>query len=131
MKVVFDTNIFVSAFVIPGSRAEEAIVRIIEGKDTLILSKVILQELLETLSRKFSREQEELAHVAVFLSEIGQWVKPKQKLTILKDNPDNRILECAVSGSADVIVTGDKAILALRVHKGTKILSLKEYLAAP
>ena len=39
MRVVFDTNIFVSAFVIPGSFAEKAILRIIEGIDTLVLSK--------------------------------------------------------------------------------------------
>ncbi len=131
MKVVFDINIFVSAFVIPGGRAEEAILRIIEGRDTLILSKPILQKLLQTLSKKFGREAEELAHVAVFLSEISRFVEPGKKLTVLKDNPDNRVLECAISGTADIIVTGDKAILAIGTYKKTKILSLKEYLTNP
>jgi hypothetical protein len=40
----------------------------------------------------------------------------------------NRILECAVSGNADVIVTGDKELLRLRGYGKTKIISLKEYL---
>lgn len=130
MRVVFDTNIFVSAFVIPGSRAEHAMLRVIEGKDHLIISKPIIQELLMTLSRKFGREREELAHLALFLAEIGELVYPKRKkVTILKDEPDNRILECALAGDAEVIVTGDQAILALGEFKGIKVITLKEYLS--
>lgn len=128
MRVVFDTNIFVFALVIPGSRAEEAILRVIEGQDHLIISKAIIYELLTTLSGKFSRDQEELAHVAVFLTEIGERVYPKRKVNILKDDPDNRILECAMAGHADAVVTGDRAMLALGQYKGIRILTLKEYL---
>ncbi len=65
MKVVFDTNIFVSALVIPGSQAEKAVLRIIEGHDVLLLSKEILDELLSILSSKFSRDKEEISRVAV------------------------------------------------------------------
>lgn len=128
MKVVFDTNIFISAFVIPGSQAEKAVLRIIEGRDVLLLSKGILDELLTVLSTKFSRDKEEISRVAVILSEIGQWVVPSEKIKVLNDDPDNRILECAVSGNADVIVTGDKELLRLRGYGKTKIISLKEYL---
>ena len=128
MKVVFDTNIFISAFVISGSRAEGALLKILEGRDRLIFSKPILQELLATLSRKFSRDQEELAHVAVFLAEIGERVETKLKVSLLKDEPDNRILECALAGRANAIITGDRAILALGEYKGIKMMTLKEYL---
>jgi len=55
MKVVFDTNILVSALVFPGGRAEAALLRIIEEPDQLLLSKPILDELLGVLARKFSR----------------------------------------------------------------------------
>ena len=128
MKVVFDTNIFISAFVIPGSQAEKAVLRIIEGRDVLLLSKGILDELLTVLSTKFSRDKEEISRVAVILSEIGEWVVPSEKIKVLNDDPDNRILECAVSGTADIIVTGDKELLRLRGYERTKIISLKEYL---
>lgn len=130
MRVVFDTNIFVSAFVIPGSRAEEAIRRIVEGRDMLVLSKPVVQELLATLSRKFSRDREELARVAVFLAEIAELCRPREKITVLRDEPDNRILECAMAGKAEAVVTGDRAMLALRRYQGIRILSLKEYLAS-
>jgi len=128
MRVVFDTNIFISALVIPGSQAEKAVVRIIEGKDVLLLSKGILDELLTVLSTKFSRDKEEISRVAVFLSETAERVEPAQKIKVLTDEPDNRILECAVSGNADAIVTGDKGLLRLRGYERIKIISLKEYL---
>jgi len=128
MRVVLDTNIFVSAFVIPGSVAERAILKIIEGEDVLLLSKDILDELLSVLSMKFSRDREEISRVAVFLSEIAEWVKTAGEIRVLKDEPDNRILECAVSGKADIIVTGDKEMLRLGIHGSTKIIGLKTYL---
>ena len=92
MKVVFDTNIFISAFVIPGSQAEKAVLRIIEGRDVLLLSKGILDELLTVLSTKFSRDKEEISRVAVILSEIGEWVVPSEKIKVLNDDPAGKCL---------------------------------------
>ena len=128
MKVVFDTNILVSALVFPGGRADIALRRIIEGADQLLLSKPILDELLGILARKFSHDREELAHVAVFLSDLSLSVKPRRKLAVLADEPDNRILECAVTGGAHVVVTGDKAMLALKNFRKVRLLSLSTYL---
>ncbi len=128
MRVVFDTNIFVSAFVVPGSLAEKAVLKIIEREDILLLSKEVLDELLYTLSTKFSRDREEVSRVAVILSEMAEWVRPTIRISVLEDEPDNRILECAVFGNADVIVTGDKGMLKLRIYEKTKIISLKAYL---
>ena len=128
MKAVFDTNILVSAFVFPGGRAEAALLRIIQERDQLVLSKPILDELLGILARKFSRDAEELAHVAVFLSELADFVKPGRRLKVLKDEPDNRILECAKAGRVEAIVTGDKALLSLVEYQKVQIISLREYL---
>jgi putative PIN family toxin of toxin-antitoxin system len=130
MRVVFDTNIFISVLVIPGSLAEKAILKIIEGGDILVISKDIIDEVLSVLSSKFSRDKEALSHVAVMLSELGELVKPIKKIGIFKDDPDNRILECAIHGKADVLVTGGKVILQLRDYKGIKIISLKEYIGS-
>ncbi|MDP2238712.1 MAG: putative toxin-antitoxin system toxin component, PIN family [Burkholderiales bacterium] len=128
MKVVFDTNILVSALVFPGGRGEAALRRIVEEQDQLVISKPILDELLGILGRKFARDAEELAHAAVFLAELGILVKPRQRLRVVKDDPDNRILECAIAGHADAIVTGDKALLGLREYRSVRILSLRDYL---
>ena len=129
MRVVFDTNIFISALILPGSRAQEALARIVEGTDRLILSAPILDELLGVLARKFSRDREELARVAVWLGELAEWVHPAQHLSVVADEADNRILECALAGEAEVIVTGDKDLLQLGSFEGVSIVTLRDYLS--
>jgi putative PIN family toxin of toxin-antitoxin system len=127
-RVVFDTNILVSALVFPGGQGEAALRRIIEQSDQLVLSRPIIAELLDVLARKFARDAEELAHVAVFVTELAVVVGPKRRLRVLKDDLDNRILECAMAGRAEVIVTGVKALLALKRYGKIRIQSLRECL---
>ena len=128
MKAVFDTNIFISAIALPGSWAEEAVLRVVEGDVRLVISKEIILETLDVLARKFDRNAEELARVAVYLADLAEVVTPRRRLKVLKDDPDNRILECAVTGKVDVIVTGDQVMLRLGVYRGIRILSLREFL---
>ena len=128
MRVVFDTNIFISALAIPGSSAEKAILKIINGEDVLFTSRTLLDELLSTLAGKFSHDTEQLSRVAVNLTEMSELVKTGRRLNVLKDDPDNRVLECAVAGKADLIVTGDKEMLRLKDYNGIRIVTLKDYL---
>jgi putative PIN family toxin of toxin-antitoxin system len=128
LKVVFDTNVLVSALAFPGGRGEAALRRIIEEQDALLISPPILDELLGVLARKFARDGEELARVAVFLSDLADTVRPRTRLKVVADDPDNRILECAVAGHADAIVTGDRALLALGTFRGVRLLTLADYL---
>ena len=133
-RVVFDTNILVSALVFPGGQGEAALRRIIDQIDQidqLVLSRPIVDELLDVLARKFARDAEELAHATVFITELATVVAPKRRLHVVKDEPDNRILECAVAGRAEAIVTGDKALLALNLFRKTRTLSLREYVGGP
>jgi putative PIN family toxin of toxin-antitoxin system len=128
LRVVFDTNILVAALAFPGGHGEAALGRIVEERDELILSKPILDELLGVLARKFARDAEELAHVAVFLGELATTVRPARRLKVLEDDADNRVLECVVAGRANVIVTGDRALLALGELRGVRVVSLRDYL---
>jgi len=114
--------------VFPGGRGEAALRRIVEEQDQLVLSKPIVDELLGILSRKFSRDAEELAHVAVFLSDLALFVRPRRRLRVVKDDPDNRILECALTGRAEAIVTGDRALPALGEYRGVRVIGLREFL---
>jgi uncharacterized protein len=128
VRVVFDTNIFVSAFVIPGRQADAALLKAVEGEAQLVVSRAIIHELLDVLARKFGRDPEELAHIAVFVAELADVVQPRRKLGVLRDDADNRILECALAGRADVIVTGDRAMLKLGEYQGVRIVTLREFL---
>ena len=129
MRAVFDTNIFISALAIPGRRAETALLKVAEGGLQLAISQAIIHEVLDVLARKFDRNPEELSRVAVYLSELAEVVTPRRRLKVLRDEPDNRILECAATAKAEVIVTGDQAMLALGEYRGIRILSLKDFLA--
>ena len=53
---------------------------------------------------------------------------PRRRLQVVKDEPDNRVLECALTGRAQGIVTGDRALLALHNFRGVRLLSLRDYL---
>ncbi|MFQ5547832.1 MAG: putative toxin-antitoxin system toxin component, PIN family [Woeseia sp.] len=128
MKIVFDTSIFVSAFVLPRSQADAALKRIIDDIDQLVVSKAIIDELLTVLSNKFARDADELARVAVFLSDLARVVRPRARVDVAQDEADNRILECARTGKADLIVTGDKSMLELGSYRKIKIISLRDYL---
>ena len=129
MKVVFDTNIYISAFVFVGGSADKAIQLVLDNENTLIISKPIIDETLRIMAEKFERNVEELSRTAVFLSEIATVVTPKEKISVLSDEPDNRILECASEGDASAIVTGDKAMLKLDIYEGIRIVSLRSYLS--
>jgi len=128
VKVVFDTNVYVSALTLPRGSAARALDRIVIGEHELFLSKPILDELLGVLSRKFARDREELARVALFLSELATIVRPKRRLRVLDDDADNRILECGVTAGADAIVTGDKQMLKLGSHGGVRIITIRQLL---
>ena len=128
MKAVFDTNIFVSALVMPGGQAERAIDLALDGRVVLCISKPIIHEVLGVLANKFSRAPEQLARTAMFLADLAELVAPRTKLAVLDDEPDSRILECAAASDANVIVTGDKAMLRLKTYESIRILSLRQFL---
>lgn len=129
MRVVFDTNVFVSALTLPTGSAARALDRVVHEGHRLFVSRPLVDEVLGVLARKFSRDREELARVAVFLHEIGDVVRPRRRIRALPDPDDDRILECAVAARADVLVTGDKAMLRLRSYGSVRIVSIAEFLA--
>lgn len=131
MRVVFDSNVLLAALLFPGGRADAAGTRILEGRDELIISLPIIREVLAVPASKFSRDKEELSRVAVVLGEMGTLVEPSRRLSVFRDEPDNRILECAVEGKAEAIVTGDKAMLAVGEYEGIRLITLADYLDKP
>ena len=128
MKVVFDTNIYISAFVIPGGNAEKAYLHAIEGDFELCASVAILTELARKLDEKFGWEKQEIAHLIISISNVATVLKNAPWLNVLSDDPDNRILECALKAEADFLVTGDKHLIKLRSYEDCKITKLSAFL---
>ena len=128
MRVVFDTNIFISAFVIPGGNAEEAYLHAVRGTFALYSSIAILTETANTLRTKFEWSDEKALRLLESVSRTAVVLRTRPHLHIVKDEPDNRILECALLAEADSIVTGDRHLLSLKQFRGISILKLADFL---
>jgi uncharacterized protein len=128
MRVVLDSNVYVSAFVVPGGAAGQVIESLLRGHAIALISRPIVAEVLSVMARKFAADREALARTALFLNEFAELVAPRERLQVLADEPDNRILECAVAGHAQTIVTGDRAMLRLGQYAGIQIVSVRAFL---
>jgi putative PIN family toxin of toxin-antitoxin system len=111
MKVVFDTNVYVSAFLTPGSLAEDAFLRAQRKQATLFTSAPILTETARVVRIKFRQGEKDVAAALRLVGRAATIVKPSVRIMVLEDLPDNRILECAAEAAADLIVTGDHHLL--------------------
>ena len=128
MRVVFDTNVFVSALVIPSSLSEEAYRRAIVREFQLVTSVAILTELAGTLRAKFGWEGTVVTRAIKSISRVAEVVKTVRHLDVVRDATDYRILECAEKAAADLIVTGDAHLLKLRTFGTTGIVKVSTFL---
>ena len=128
MNVTFDTNVFLSGFTRTQGRTAQALANITSGLDTLFASPQIIDELTRVLAKKFAWTGSDLEEVRIWFSENARLVVPTETLRVLTDEPDNRILECTLAANADVIVTGDRAMLALGSIGDILIMSVADYL---
>jgi putative PIN family toxin of toxin-antitoxin system len=125
---VFDTNIYVSAFAIPGGHAEEAYLAAIRGRFDLFISVPILTETATVLQNKFDWSEDKARALVQAISHVATVVTNGPRLHVVRDEPDNRILECAVKAHADFIVTGDRQLLALSKYEGVTVMTLANFL---
>lgn len=129
MKVVIDTNIFVSSFL--GGRPRQVIDLWKRGEVVLCLSKDILDEYVDVLQRVGIGPKEGLEELlALFKKNINIIFTLKTpRLPIVEDDPsDDKFIECAVKLKADFIITGDKALRRVKQYLGIRILSPQEFL---
>lgn len=129
IKVVFDTNIFISAIIFGGNPRrclELARTKEIE----LVASSAILLELTRKLKEKFSWSASEIIDAIEGLSMFVKIVSPQKRIYKIKKEPaDNRILEAALEVNVDYIVSGDKKhLLSLKSFKGIPIINATQFL---
>ena len=127
MRVVFDTNIYISAFGIPGGNAENAYLSAVHGTFELCTSVAILTELARKLEEKFGWEKQKIAQLITSIADVAVVLKTTPSLKVLSDDPDNRILECAVEAEAQLLVTTDKHLLKLEQYGDFKIVKLSDF----
>ena len=129
MKVVLDTNVLVSRFLVPNGKSARIVQHWETGSYQLLISEPILAECSHVLGRprirrKYSYTTEELEHYISSLRVQAAMIEPDIKLEAVQADPDdNAIIECAVAGSADYIISGDAHLQDLGNYRGIPILS--------
>jgi len=127
-NVVIDTNVFISALT-GGITTRKILTLLKAGKFKLIISEELLKEIIVVLSRpKFKFDKNNLDRILRYIIRKAHIVFPEEKISICRDPKDNVVLECAVAGKADFIVTGDKDLLALKRFRKTSIISPRQFL---
>lgn len=129
-KIVVDTNIFISAFL--GSKNAKLLLKeIINDEFILIMSNEQLVEVKEVLSRpKFQKyiTPGEIDELITLLSMKVIMPAIYDKIKDCRDVKDNMILEEAVYGNAQYIITGDEDLLVLNPYRWIKIVNLRDFL---
>jgi len=132
MKVVIDTNVFISSFFKQSINPKKIIDLWKTSKLVVCLKKEILEEYLEVLMRLgLAGEPELYEFIKIFeRKENILYFNMVQKINLEIDDPDDlKFIECAVVAKASYIISGDKHLLNLRKYSDIQIISPSEFLA--
>lgn len=128
MRVILDTNIYIAAALHDGLSREVLEFVFKNSSITPIVSAEILEELSQKLNKKFHWSEERINFYIDDVKTMSEIVIPKEKLEIIKRDPeDNKILECALAGNADLIVTLDQDLIKFKSFKGIAIIHPKTF----
>lgn len=132
-RITVDTNVLISATFWHGD--SEKIIDKAENKEvTLVLSKEILEEYnkvieYEEIKEKIKNKDLEMKKAMLKIGAISEIVDVNSKVDVVKDDPDdNKIIECAIDGNSEFIITKDRHLLKLKEYKGIKIFTPEEFL---
>jgi len=125
MKVMPDTNILFSALLFPESRPAKALFKIIE-QDELILCDYIISELRNVVLRK---RPDLLADIDVLIAQLPYELvpAPQEPSKLISDPKDHPILNAAIVAGVDIIISGDRHFLKLKMEH-PKTISAAEFL---
>jgi uncharacterized protein len=128
IRVTADSNIYISALHF-GGPPDDLLALARAGAIPLMVSDEILDEVTRVLRDKFGWTPDAATVAREVIEGFTEKVKPTQRLDIIKEDPtDDRILECAVAGKSEYLVTRDKHLLMLGRYGGTEIIKVADLL---
>ena len=128
MLIVIDSNVWISAIVFGGT-PRRLIEKIVRDGDSIVVSEEIFTEVRRVLSVKFNDFTVDFENLKAILQlyiikvDLGQI-----RISVCRDEDDNRVIETAIIGQAEVIVTGDKDLLVLLKYDEIIIQKPTEFL---
>jgi len=130
MRVVYDTNVIVSAVLKPGSIPASLVPLALGRVVDLCYAPAMLAEYTEVLKRpKFGLNRRSVDRFLGDLLDAAVMVRPTRRVTHALDEADNRFLECAQEARAEYLVTGNKRHFPFPDFEGTKIVSPTEFVS--
>jgi uncharacterized protein len=128
LKVVFDTNILFSGFGWRGS-PYYCIQSVRKGKITFVTCREIMKEFAEKLQLKMKVSSVDVSKAATEILLFSKLITISNTFRFVVDDPDDdKILECAIIGNADYIITGDHHLLSLVNYKDIAITTSANFL---
>ncbi len=130
IRIVADTNIFISGIFWEGNFSSQVIDLWRSGKIELVSSLPIAEEIVRNLRGfKIEMEEESVKEWEQIILENAILVESSEKLDIVKEDPDdNKVLEAAIAGNVEYVVTQDRHLLKLKEYNGIKIMTPEEFL---
>ena len=126
MRVVFDTNVLISALIY-GGLPRDLLTRVFRGELTLITSVVLMAELEEVLIDRFAHDAPLARTVRAEIELLAEVVDVSAVERVARDVDDDSVLAAAIAGEASAIVTGDRHLLVLVEHHGIRIVTPRDF----
>ena len=130
-RIVVDTNVLVSAALLPKSASARTLDRALE-EFQLIQSEATLAELIDVIMRsKFVRylDEERRSHFLFLLARVSEVIDVQSRVTECSDPKDNKFLALAIDGNARLLVSGDSHLRDMHPFRGIAISTPAEFLA--
>ncbi len=128
VRVTADSNIYVSAILFGGKPL--TLLKLGHSRRVrLFISDEIIDETLGVLREKFKRSRERVIVAEEFIRTCTYEVAPTERLNdVPDDEDDNRVLECAIAGGCEYVVTGDTDLLRIGSYRDIEIVRVSEFL---
>ena len=129
-RVVLDTNVLISGLLSTTSTPARAIEHAISGGQLLASTDTLREVMTKLRASKFDRyvPRDRREALLLRLAPLIEIIEVVQRIQASRDPDDDKFLEVAVNGSADVIVSGDGDLLDLNPFRGIAILTPAAYL---
>ncbi|MCG2691218.1 putative toxin-antitoxin system toxin component, PIN family [Microgenomates group bacterium] len=128
-RVVLDTNVYLSGIIF-GGNCRHILDLMIKKEIKVVISPAILLEISQKLKQKFKWSQNQIFTVIKTLIKSTKAVQPKIKIRVVKmDKSDDKIIEAAVTGRVNYIISGDKHLLKIKKYQGVKIVTPADFLS--
>jgi putative PIN family toxin of toxin-antitoxin system len=135
LRAVVDTNILIRALIKPHGTVGPILTQLAANAYTLVYSQPLLDELVEKLALprirvKYGLDNQAIETTLALLALRGELVQPTRAVRVCRDPDDNALIEAALAGGAEYVVTGDEDLLVLKKFATVRIVTPRLFLAA-